>query len=259
LIAEQEETDAILYRARDFLVHRDSIGRIQFHHENSSWTKIAVLQGQHPELRETDPYVKRWLQKPKNMLCPEPGCLMSACDHNLVVFQFFVEILNSVDLTLEFKSTKGLSRYTGTQSEFEASLCTGRQYESSQLTALLLAGFDYPTIVSIIKTFSGPATYSDNIRLSPVGRKSEIIKWEFRHHFFKFVPAGWVTGPRDIFTPHYPAPPFAAAVNWKTPNGANINDWLEPLRYHFDITFDDFDYRPLVRNEVRQLFDIKVS
>jgi hypothetical protein len=153
----------------------------------------------------------------------------------------------------------GLSRFTGTQSEFEASLCTGRQYESTQLKILLNAGFDYPTIVAIVKTLSGPATYSDNIIMSPVGRRLEIIKWDFQRHFFKFAPAGWVHGPRDILTLHYPAPPFADATNWKTPKGACLNDWLEPLRYHFDITFDDFDYRPLARNQVRLLFDIKVS
>ena len=150
-------------------------------------------------------------------------------------------------MTLEFKSATGMSQFTGTQSEFEASLCTGRLYESSQLKLLLEAGFDYPTIISIIKTFSGPATFSDNIRLSPVGRRSQFIKWDLKGHFFKFASAGLVKGPRDIVTLHYLAPPFAASENWKNPKGVNKADWLDPLRYHFEETFDDFDYRPLAR------------
>ena len=248
----------LLFRARDFLVHRNAVGRVQFHHENSTWTMMAILQHDHPELSARDPYVKKWLRNPSQMLCPEPGCKMAVCEHNLVVYARFVEVLNSVDLTTEFNSERGLSRFTGTHSEFELNWCDVAVYKSSQLRALFDDGFDYATIYSIVRTFASPAVYSDNARLTPVLRRSEVTKWNIRCHFFKFMTAGGVLAPKEIVTFHFPAPPLAKAEYWKQPKTAEEDEWLSPMRKYFEATFDDFDYRPLARNEVRQLFDIQV-
>ena len=243
-------------RAKDYLVHRNAIGRVEFHHINPTWSRFAVLQGEHPELSRKDPFVKRWLQRASKNLCPEPGCAATACEHNIKVYEEFVRVVNTVDIKKDFLSVMGLSRFVGTQSEYEAPLCTGFEYKSLQLKALFDAGFDYPILFKLTKIFGSPATYLDNARLTPVWRKSNVAKWEIRHHYFLFRSASGVAGPRDIVCYHYPSPPLARSEHWKVPLGYEEDDWLGPLRHHFAVTFDDFDYPPKKFAEVKDYYNI---
>ena len=146
-----------MMRARDFINQRDENGLVRFHLNNPHWTKLAVEQGVHPDLNKKSPHVRRFLKFPKTNFCPEPGCQVRSCEHNLRVYSYFVEIVDTYDAKKEFHSKSGLSRYTGSFLEHEIKI--GDNFQSGQMKALLAGGFDMPTLYVLVQFFSAPANF----------------------------------------------------------------------------------------------------